>query len=84
MPEFTYTEDSWGVKCIVKLPTDALIQTAEGGPTSSRADARRIASLAACKLLYEAGALTDYLLLNRDEDSYMLDAVVPDSNVVSG
>jgi len=84
MPEFSYTEGNWGVKCTVKLPTDALIQTAEGWPTSSQTEAKRVACLAACKRLYEAGALTDFLLLKSDEEEYPLDAFVPESNIVSG
>lgn len=81
MPEFSYSEGGWGVKCTVKLPTDALIQTAEGHPMPSQTDAKRVACLAACKRLYEAGALTDFLLLKPDEDEYPLDAEL---NIVTG
>ena len=84
MPEFGYSTGSWGVKCTVTLPTDALVQMVEGRPTSSPADAKRIACLLACQRLYEAGALTDLLLLKSDENEYLLDTnttIAPESSL---
>ena len=81
MPEFSYSTGSWGVKCTVTLPTDALVQMVEGRPTSSPADAKRIACLHACQCLYEAGALTDLLLLKSDENEHLLDSTTaPESS----
>lgn len=84
MPEFTYSTSSLGVKCTVTLPTDALVQIVEGRPTSSQADAKRIACLDACKCLYFAGALTDHLLLKSDEDENPLNTTTaPESSSVN-
>jgi endoribonuclease Dicer len=81
MPEFSFSWGSWGVKCTVTLPTDALVQVVEGRPTSSSGDAKRIACLLACQRLYEAGALTDLLLLKIDENEYLLDSITaPESS----
>lgn len=56
----------------------------EGRPTSSPADAKRIACLLACQRLYEAGALTDLLLLKSDENEYLVDATTaPESSPIS-
>ena len=65
---------------MVTLPTDALVQSVEGRPTSNAADAKRIACLLACQRLYEAGALTDYLLLKPDETEHPPDPTTPEES----
>lgn len=83
-PQFSYSEDGSGVKCTIKLPTDALVQSVEGRPVSSQADAKRVACLIACERLYDAGALTELLLLKSKENAYSLDAIAPESNSTTG
>lgn len=56
----------------------------EGRPVSSQADAKRVACLIACERLYDAGALTELLLLKSKENAYSLDAIAPESNSTTG
>ncbi|XP_031480421.1 endoribonuclease Dicer homolog 4 isoform X3 [Nymphaea colorata] len=68
VPEFFYLDDLDGVTCHVVLPSNAPIHSVEGPSCASKEDAKRAASLLACKKLYELGSLTDHLLPTPKEE----------------
>ncbi|XP_049935930.1 endoribonuclease Dicer homolog 4-like [Nymphaea colorata] len=66
-PVFIYLDDLDGVTCHVVLPSNAPIHCVEGPSCASKEDAKKAASLLACKKLYELGSLMDHLLPTQKE-----------------
>ncbi|CAN6448099.1 unnamed protein product [Victoria cruziana] len=68
VPEFFYSDDLDGVSCCVVLPSSAPIRRVEGPVRASNEEAKRVASLLACRKLHELASLTDYLLPTQKEE----------------
>ncbi|KAL8145327.1 dicer-like protein 4 isoform X2 [Apium graveolens] len=67
-PEFWYFDEADGTVCQIILPSNAPTHQVLGAPQSSKDAAKRDACLEACKLLHQLGALTNYLLPEKDDN----------------
>ncbi|GAB2289126.1 endoribonuclease Dicer [Dionaea muscipula] len=70
-PDFFYVDDVDGTVCYVILPANAPIHRVASAPQSSMEAAKRDACLNACRDLHQMGALSDYLLPYKEEDSVL-------------
>uniref|UniRef100_A0A7N0UF06 Dicer-like protein 4 n=1 Tax=Kalanchoe fedtschenkoi TaxID=63787 RepID=A0A7N0UF06_KALFE len=67
-PEFYFFDDTEGAVCHLLFPANASINLVVSSPQSSIEEAKKDASLKACKELHKLGIFNDYLLPNNEKD----------------
>ncbi|XP_017241588.1 dicer-like protein 4 isoform X3 [Daucus carota subsp. sativus] len=72
--EFSYFDEADGTVCQIIFPSNAPIYQLSSAPQSSKDAAKRDACLEACKQLHQLGALTHYLLPERDDENEDLES----------
>lgn len=66
-PQFFYYDHENGTVCTITLPANAPIHQIASSPQPSTELSKKDACLKACEELHKVGALTDYLLPEKDE-----------------